>query len=205
MARVTYLSSSGSFPDKHSCSRGPIHRGRSTCRIRKPHTYWPTCRWLPSADRSCADRWNFLTSRNYLASCVACSMNGNIARFRMWNSKLDSATVLNDFNVERENFGYAPFVTSASFTLASNTPAYRALNLVTATVPLNSKVTFYANSKVIPGCKKVSPVSTTALCRWKPSARGPINVRLSYTTSGSATVNWAPATTVFVGKRTTAR
>ena len=138
-------------------------------------------------------------------NCVACSMNGNIARFRMWNSKLDSATVLNDFNVERENFGYAPFVSSASFTLASNTPAYRALNTITATVPLNSKVTFYANSKVIPGCKKVSPVSTTAICRWKPSTRGPIGVRLSYTTSGSATVNWAPATTVFVGKRTTAR
>ena len=133
------------------------------------------------------------------------AMNGSISRFRMWNSKLDSATVLNDFNIERENFGYAPFVTSASFTLASNTPAYRALNLVTATVPLNSKVTFYANSKVIPGCKKVSPVSTTAICRWKPSTRGPISVRLSYTTSGSATVNWAPATNVFVGKRTTAR
>ena len=138
-------------------------------------------------------------------SCVACSMNGNIARFRMWNSALSTATVLNDFNVERENFGYAPFVTSASFTLASNTPAYRALNTITATVPLNSKVTFYANSKVIPGCKGVSSVSTTAICRWKPSTRGPINARLSYTTSGSATVNWAPATTVFVGKRTTAR
>ena len=139
------------------------------------------------------------------SGCAGCSMSGNIARFRMWNSKLDSATVLNDFNVERENFGYAPFVSSASFTLASNTPAYRTLNTITATVPLNSKVTFYANSKVIPGCKRVSPVSTTAICRWKPSTRGPINVSLSYTTSGSATVNWAPTTTVFGGKRTTAR
>ena len=139
------------------------------------------------------------------SGCAGCSMSGNIARFRMWNSKLDSATVLNDFNVERENFGYAPFVSSASFTLASNTPAYRTLNTITATVPLNSKVTFYANNKVIPGCKRVSPVSTTALCRWKPSTRGSINVSLSYTTSGSATVNWAPTTTVFGGKRTTAR
>jgi hypothetical protein len=131
--------------------------------------------------------------------------NGNIARFRMWNTKLDSATVLNDFNVERENFGYAPFVSSASFTFASNTPAYRTANTITATVPMNSKVTFYENSKIIPGCKRVSSVSTTATCRWKPSTRGLINVRLSYTTSGSATVNWAPTTTVFGGKRVTSR
>jgi len=138
-------------------------------------------------------------------NCAGCAMNGNIARFRMWNTKLDSATVLNDFNVERETFGYAPFVSSASFTLASNTPAYRTANTITATVPLNSKVTFYENTKIIPGCKRVSSVSTTATCRWKPSTRGLINVRLSYTTSGSVTVNWAPTTTVFGGKRVSAR
>lgn len=131
--------------------------------------------------------------------------NGNIARFRMWNSALSSATVLNDFNVERENFGYAPFVSSASFTLASNTPTYRTLNTITATVPINSKVTFYENTKLIPGCKNVASVSTTAICRWKPSTHGQINVRVSYTTSGSATVNWAPITTLVGSKRTTRR
>lgn len=138
-------------------------------------------------------------------NCVACSMNGNIGRFRMWNSALNSATVLNDFNLERENFGYAPFVSSASFTLASNSPTYRTLNTITATVPMNSKVTFYENTKIIPGCKRVTPVSTTAICRWKPSSRGQINVRVSYTNSGSATVNWAPTTTVFGSNRTTSR
>lgn len=135
-------------------------------------------------------------------NCSGCAMNGNIARFRMWNSALSSATVLNDFNVERENFGYAPFVSSASFTLASNSPTYRTLNTITATVPLNSKVTFYENKKLIPGCKNVAAVSTTAICRWKPSSRGLINVRVSYTTSGSATVNWAPITSVFGSNRT---
>jgi hypothetical protein len=135
-------------------------------------------------------------------NCAGCAMNGNISRVRLWNSALNSATVLNDFNVERENFGYAPFVSSASFTLASYTPAYRTTNTITATVPLNSKVTFYENTKIIPGCKRMTPVSTTAICRWRPSTHGQINVRLSYTTSGSATVNWAPVTTVFAGKRT---
>jgi hypothetical protein len=138
-------------------------------------------------------------------TCTACAMNGNISRVRLWNSALNSATVLNDFNVERENFGYAPFVSSASFSLASNTPVYRAVNTITATVPLNSKVTFYENTKIIPGCKRVTPVNTTAICRWRPSTHGQINVRLSYTTSGSATVNWAPTTTVFGGKRTSPR
>ena len=134
-------------------------------------------------------------------NCTGCAMSGNISRVRMWNSALSSATILNDFNVERENFGYAPFVTSASFTLASNTPTYRTLNTITATVPLNSKVTFYENTKIIPGCKRVTPVSTTAICRWRPSTHGAISVKVSYTNFGSATVNWAPVTSVFGGKR----
>jgi Concanavalin A-like lectin/glucanases superfamily len=133
------------------------------------------------------------------------SMLGNMARVRMWNSKLESTTVLNDFNNERATFGYAPLVSSASFTLASNTPIYRALNTITATVPLNSKVTFYENKKVIPGCKGVAAVSTSALCRWKPSSHGEITVRVSYTTSGSATVNWAPTASVLAGLRSSKR
>ena len=134
-------------------------------------------------------------------NCGACGMNGSISRFRMWNTKLESSTVLNDFNNERATFGYAPLVSSASFTLASNTPTYRALNTITATVPLNSKVTFYENKKIIPGCKNVASVSTTALCRWRPSSHGDIAVRVSYMTSGSATVNWAPTANVLAGLR----
>ena len=136
------------------------------------------------------------------SNCGACSMTGNIGRVRMWNSALSSANVLNDFNVERENFGYAPFVNSASFTLASSAPVFRAVNRITATVPLNSRVTFYENAKTIPGCKRVIPVSTTAICQWRPSTRGQINLRVSYTTSGSATVNWSPITQVFGSNRT---
>ena len=139
------------------------------------------------------------------SNCVGCSMNGNIAKVRLWNSKLDSANVLNDFNLERENFGYTPFITSASFSLTSNSPVYRVLNTITATVPLNSRVTFYENKKVISGCKRVIPTSTTAICRWKPSTHGAISVRVSYTNSGSATVNWAPTATLFGSKRTGTR
>jgi hypothetical protein len=68
-------------------------------------------------------------------------------------------------------------------------------------VPSNSKVTFYVNNRAIPGCRRVSSVSTTASCSWKPSAHGTINVRISYTTSGSATVNWAPDQTMFIAPR----
>ena len=136
------------------------------------------------------------------SNCVACSMNGNIARVRMWNSKLESTTVLSDFNAERENFGYAPVVTSASFTLASNTPRYRAIDTITATVPANSRVSFYENGRIIAGCKRVVPTNTTAICKWKPSTHGQVNVRVSYTNSGSATVNWSSITTVFGSRRT---
>jgi hypothetical protein len=72
-------------------------------------------------------------------------------------------------------------------------------------VPLNSKVTFYVNGKAIPGCKGVSSVSTTATCNWRPSTRGTTNVRISYTTSGSATVNWAPDQTISIANRTVPR
>jgi hypothetical protein len=135
------------------------------------------------------------------SNCAGCAMNGNIAKVRLWNSKLESSTVLNDFNVEREIFGYAPFVTSASFTLASNTPKYRVLDTITATVPVGSRVTFYENSKVIAGCKRVAPVNTTAICRWRPSSHGQMNVRVAYTPSGSSTVNWSAITTVYGSRR----
>ena len=138
-------------------------------------------------------------------NCSGCSMNGNISRVRMWNSVLSSATVLNDFNSERENFGYAPLVTSASFSLASNRPTFSTVDTITATVPLNSRVTFYQNTKVIAGCKRVIPTGTTAICRWRPSLHGQINLQVSYTNSGSATVNWSPITSVFSTKRTVAR
>jgi len=134
-------------------------------------------------------------------NCGACAMNGNIAKVRLWNSKLESSTVLNDFNVEREIFGYAPFVTSASFTLANNAPKFRVVDTITATVPAGSKVTFYENSKVIAGCKRISPVSTTAICRWRPSSHGQMNVRVAYTPSGSSTVNWSAITTVYGSRR----
>ena len=138
-------------------------------------------------------------------NCSGCAMNGNISRARLWNSRLDSTTILNDFNLERENFGYAPFVSSASFSMASNTPIYRTLNTITATVPINSKVTFFENSRIIPRCKRVTPVGTTAICNWKPSTRGQINVRVSYTLSGSSIVYWAPNATTFVNRRVSAR
>ena len=96
----------------------------------------------------------------------------------------------------------AAVTSSPTFELdASNTPTFRALNTITATVPLNSKVTFYENKKIIPGCKNVASVSTTALCRWRPSSHGDIAVRVSYMTSGSATVNWAPTANVLAGLR----
>jgi len=135
-------------------------------------------------------------------TCTGCAMNGNIAKVRIWNSKLESNTVLNDFYVEREMFGYAPFVTSASFTLASNSPKFRVVDTITATVPAGSRVTFYENSKVIAGCKRIAPVSTTAICRWRPSSHGQMNVRVSYTPSGSSTVNWSAITSVIGTRRT---
>ena len=71
----------------------------------------------------------------------------------------------------------------------------------------NGPVAFYANGKVIPGCKKVQSVSLVALCAWKPSIHAGSLLTARVTPTDSA--NYAPKTSLpfFIGtdKRTTKR
>lgn len=70
--------------------------------------------------------------------------------------------------------------TISSFSLTGNAlvATYRAAITITAVVSVASKVTFYLNGKVIPGCKSVrttgSAPSAQATCSWRPSNRGPV-------------------------------
>ena len=80
---------------------------------------------------------------------------------------------------------YEQVIVNAAFTLfqlagAASTATFRSSVAISATVTVESKVTFRANGKVIPGCKNKtasgSGSSFTATCIWKPSTRGPITV-----------------------------
>ena len=69
-----------------------------------------------------------------------------------------------------------------SFSLAGSvtTATYRTQILITADVTVSSKVTFWVNGKVIPGCKNRTAIgsasSFTVNCAWKPSIRGDLKI-----------------------------
>ena len=49
---------------------------------------------------------------------------------------------------------------------------FRTVTPLTVNVDTNSRVTFYANGRVIAGCRNILSSSGTATCNWKPSVRG---------------------------------
>jgi len=60
----------------------------------------------------------------------ACSMNGLIGKFRIWNSVLSPSQIAADYQNEAANFGYA---TTTSLSLVTLTPRYRSVVTSTAT------------------------------------------------------------------------
>jgi hypothetical protein len=69
-----------------------------------------------------------------------------------------------------------------SFSLAgaATTATFRTQIVITADVTVSSKITFWVNGKVIPGCKNRtatgSASSFTVNCAWKPSLRGDLKI-----------------------------
>ena len=125
-----------------------------------------------------ANTSNYLFVGDPRTNCNACSFNGQMSRFRMWNSVLTSSQMLSNFRSEGAGFGYSTTTSLAAATFPN--PNYRASNLITATVSKPGKVTFYQQGVVIPGCKNKTATSTVT-CNWKPSRRGKIAVTASLT------------------------
>ncbi len=98
---------------------------------------------------------------------------------------------------------------SSSITVSSPSGAatFRSSVVISATGSVPGRITFYANSKKIPGCIKVATnVSNVATCNWKPSLHGNqflsaflVPTDSSYLTSNSGNVS------VFVKKRSSQR
>jgi len=124
-----------------------------------------------------ANASNMLFVGDPRTACNACSFNGQMSKFRMWNSALTSSQMLSNFRSEGATFGYSTTTTLSAAT--SPNPNYRTSNLLTATVSKPGKVTFYQQGVVIPGCKNKNAATTTATCNWKPSRRGKISVTAS--------------------------
>lgn len=67
-----------------------------------------------------------------------------------------------------------PTLSFSGYTL-SNTPSKGRVTVISASLNLQSRVTFYDNNKKIPGCISVATTGSgtvTATCNWKPSVRG---------------------------------
>ena len=90
---------------------------------------------------------------------------------------------------------------------AKKTTKSAGASAITATTTSTGTVTFYANGRIINGCKNVVVSGTTATCNWRPMTQGPVALSAAYTSNDSlysGTVSSAAITTA-VSKRTTAR
>ena len=132
--------------------------------------------------------------------------SGAMGGIYAYSSALSDAQVLQDYQATAGAYGYTA-ATSVTTALAT-APVYRIGDTITATLsPSGSDgyVSFLANGKAIPGCKKVASSSGIATCLWKPSTHtaSTISARLtpgvSYFTSSSGSV------TAFVKARATTR
>jgi hypothetical protein len=88
----------------------------------------------------------------------------------------------------------------------SRVATYRTNTTVVATTSSTAKITFYANKKIIPGCRNVLSSAGTASCTWRPTVMGVSQI----TTKVSATdASFADFTTgrldLSVVKRTNTR
>jgi hypothetical protein len=149
------------------------------------------------------------------------NLTGDIAEIIIFNQALSESDrkTVNSYLNTKYNLGIASGNLTAattplfnSFALAGSavTAIYRTAVSVTANVNQSSKVTFYSNGKVIPGCKNLtatgSGTSFSISCTWKPSNRGSISLRATAVgISGGLTGALTTPLKVQVNNRTTKR
>lgn len=85
--------------------------------------------------------------------------------FNLYNSSLV-------YQISLEYSSVTPVTVGLSLQNGTQSAVYRSTTDVVATVDAISKVTFYSNDKVIPGCRNIQSNMGTATCSWKPSTKG---------------------------------
>lgn len=95
-----------------------------------------------------------------------------------------------------------PVVATLGTQSGSLTANYRTVTPLTVNVDTQSKVTFYANGKVIAGCRNKLSSSGTATCNWKPSVHGSYRI---YATATPVSSSYVAATTSTISVGVAAR
>jgi hypothetical protein len=95
---------------------------------------------------------------------------------------------------------------NSGLTLSINTtPIFRASTNIVATANIDGRVTFFANGKVIPGCKNRSTSSKTVTCVWRPSVHGRNSISATITSSTFASYTGSFASSTQTSKRSGSR
>lgn len=99
-------------------------------------------------------------------------------------------------------FTVQPVVATIGTQSGSLKADYRTVTPLTVNVDTNSKVTFFANGKVIAGCRNLLSSSGTATCNWKPSVHGSYRI---YATANPVSNSYTPSTTSVINVGVAAR
>jgi hypothetical protein len=91
---------------------------------------------------------------------------------------------------------------NSGLTLSINaTPIFRASTNIVATANIDGRVTFFANGKVIPGCKNRTTSSKIVTCVWRPSVHGRNSISATITSSTFASYTGSFASSTQTSKR----
>ena len=99
-------------------------------------------------------------------------------------------------------FTVQPVVATIGTQSGSLKADYRTVTPLTVSVDTSSKVTFYANGKVIAGCRNLLSSSGAATCNWKPSVHGSYRI---YATANPVSNSYTPSTTSVINVGVAAR
>lgn len=92
-----------------------------------------------------------------------------------WNSTFDGNLIW-QLSVEESSPSVAATLGTQSGSLRAD---FRTLTPLTVTVDTQSRVTFFANGRVIPGCRNILSSGGTAICNWRPSVHGSFRINAS--------------------------
>jgi hypothetical protein len=94
------------------------------------------------------------------------------------------------------NITYPPVVATISLQGSPSSVTFKSTTQINVSVDSPSRVTFYANGKVIAGCRNILSSGGTSICNWKPTLHGSNRiyasanpVSSSYTSSNSSVIN----------------
>lgn len=109
------------------------------------------------------------TSNNNSGWLRATQTNGTNPVGASWTVSLPDATT---FQFSLENNTSTPVTATLATQSGSLRADFRTVTPLTVNVDSQSRVTFYANGRVIAGCRNIMSSSGTATCNWKPSVHG---------------------------------